>query len=79
MTSSKLAFKDVIDTFLVPGDKNFLAYPNEHNSVKQASEKRKKSSIFVQKKFPLPTFTSSKIILPSIRFFHWNRSLVCAQ
>ena len=40
MTSSKLAFKDVIDTFLVPGDKNFLAYLNEHNSVKQVREKR---------------------------------------
>ena len=52
MTSSKLPFKDVIDTFLVPGDKNFLAYPNKHNSVKQAGEKRKKSSIFVQKKIP---------------------------
>ena len=40
MTSSKLPFKDVIDTFLVPGDKNFLAYLNEHNSVKQVREKR---------------------------------------
>ena len=36
----------------MPGDKNFLAYPNEHNSVKQVREKRKKSSIFVQKKIP---------------------------